>query len=161
MLLASDPDYDGTNYYNEAEGASFSGQSITLSTPLPYSNSTVVISYTAGGKSTNTLQAMETDGETSVNALIGGERDSVDVTLGEGEAAVERNCRITWRDRDDNSAIEGMATYKDGDLVGTSDVNGRVLLGILAAGTYTIQGIKVGYQDNLTDGLNNESIVVA
>ncbi|KKL48767.1 hypothetical protein LCGC14_2322230, partial [marine sediment metagenome] len=60
-------------------GGSFVGRTITLGTPLPFSNSEVIVDYVGGGVSTNIVQSVAGAKEgdsTFINAFVGQVRDS-------------------------------------------------------------------------------------
>jgi hypothetical protein len=153
---------NGTNYYTS--GSSFSGNTITLATPLPYNDSIVLITYTAGGVATNTLTAGTTyPVETYIHAYSLGIRDSVLITLNEPDVGTtsDRIVKIIVKDRVTGSVISGASVTVDGVNKGTTDSNGQINLGILSAGDHTISVTKSGYRDSDADGLQNDVFTVS
>lgn len=67
---------------------------------------------------------------------------------------------ITVLDYSTNAALDGVTVYLNGVVKGTTDANGRVSLGNLLPGNYTLKMTKLGYFNSDEDGLNNDYFTV-
>lgn len=67
---------------------------------------------------------------------------------------------LTVLDFSSNQPVPGVSVSFNGISMGTTDAAGKVYLGSLLPGTYSIGMTKSGYFDSGVDGLNNDSIIV-
>ena len=75
-------------------------------------------------------------------------------------AATTRDITIVVRDYVSEDDVEGAMIYIDGNLAGTADVNGELLIEGIAIGGHSIKITKAGYLDSDADYLLNDYFVV-
>jgi hypothetical protein len=110
-------------YYTS--GSSFSGNSITLATPLPFNNSAVWVTYVGGGVSTNVLEGagftinVEGGIDLETHAISDGVRATISVNFSGSDAAAHASLSLsadpTSLDADDESESELEVVVTDED----------------------------------------------
>jgi len=157
---------DGTGEYYTS-GSSFTGSSITLNTNLPFNDSGVLITYRASGISTNILTGLNTgnsdDTETDIHIIVDNMRDTLSITFKvPGIGSTDDDfVTIVVKDRITEAVVPNATVTVDGVVVGQTDANGAINLGLKSAGNHTIQVTATGYRDTALDGLANDAFSVS
>jgi hypothetical protein len=140
----------------------FKGRSITLSEPLDFIDSAVLIDYeTAWGENilvAGAVGEVEVDVHALVETYI---RDTVVIRIDtvSGSASADKDMLVTVIIKDfvTEAVIPGAVPAVDGAVKAPVDENGELDLGLMAGGIHTISVVKDGYKATEDDGLDNDS----
>jgi hypothetical protein len=147
--------------------AKFSGRSISLSEPLTYTDSAVLITYETAYAENDLIGGPTGEVEVDVHAIVEVfVRDTVTMRIdtegGDASGDVAKYVTMEYVDFHTEEAIDGVEFYLDGVLKGETDENGQLDLGLVAGGLHDIIGHKTGYtpSDDPDEGLDNDQMYV-